>query len=505
MATAPPLDLRPPGASLSLPANIDAEQALLGCLLYDNNAFHRFSDLQAAHFFEPLHQRLYEAISGLIAKGSLADPMLLGERFAPDPAYAEVGGLRYLADLVDRAPPSANAKDYAAEIIDYAQRRALIVACGDASKAADEDRETSGLTHIETLEQELFALSETQAARGFLPFATFATQAINTAAAAYQRDGGLAGLSTGLSALDVKLGGLHPSDLVIVAGRPSMGKTALATNIAFNIARNYAYEVQPDGSHRTIRGGRVGFFSLEMSGEQLAMRILADAAEVSSDRLRKGEVQPTEFGRVRDACIEVQAMPLYVDDSGGVSIAQVATRARRMKRTTGLDVVIVDYLQLLSGSKRYGGGERTQEVTEITVGLKNIAKELNVPVIALAQLSRAVEQREDKRPQLSDLRESGSIEQDADVVMFCFREEYYLSRTEPDPKTQIDKHAAWSDQMEAARGRAEIIIGKQRHGPIGTVRMMFNGELTRFSDAPPDHDYRKADPVVRNPAGSDGE
>jgi replicative DNA helicase len=300
------------------------------------------------------------------------------------------------------------------------------------------------------------------------------------AAEAFSRDGGLAGLSTGLKALDQKLGGLHPSDLLIVAGRPSMGKSSLALNIAYDVAKNYAWEPQPDGSRKTVNGGVVAFFSLEMSAEQLAMRLLAEVSGVPSDRLRKGEIDASEFGRVRDASIDIQSAPLYIDDTGGLSMARLAARARRLKRQVGLDLVAVDYLQLLTVGDNNRNDNRVQEVTQITQGLKALAKELSVPVLACAQLSRQVEQRDDKRPQLSDLRESGSIEQDADVVMFVFRESYYKSRTEPREGTP--EHLAWQEEMDRVRNLAEVIIGKQRHGPIGTVKMHFNEDLTKFSD-----------------------
>jgi len=299
------------------------------------------------------------------------------------------------------------------------------------------------------------------------------------AARAYQRDGKLSGLATGLKDLDAKMGGLQPSDLIIVAGRPGMGKTALATNIAFNVARVYQGEKQPDGSIKTMNGGIVGFFSLEMSAEQLATRIIAEQSGVPSYKIRRGEIREDEFYKITDVARDMQTMPLYIDQTGGISIAQLAARARRLKRQRGLDVLVVDYLQLLSGSSKKGDN-RVQEMTEITTGMKALAKELNVPIIALSQLSRQVEQRDDKRPQLSDLRESGSIEQDADVVMFVFREEYYLKNREP--KLGTEEHIKWQTDMEQAHGRAEVIIGKQRHGPTGSVPLAFQADVTRFSD-----------------------
>ncbi|MEL7260159.1 MAG: DnaB-like helicase C-terminal domain-containing protein, partial [Pseudomonadota bacterium] len=295
--------------------------------------------------------------------------------------------------------------------------------------------------------------------------------------AAYQREGGLAGISTGLTDLDKKLGGLHPSDLLILAGRPSMGKTSLATNVAFNIAKAYKKGLKPDGSEGAIEGGVVGFFSLEMSAEQLAARILSEAAEVPSEQIRRGDMTEAEFRRFVDAAKALEACPLYIDDTPSIPIAQLAARARRLKRTHGLDMLIVDYIQLVRGTS----DNRVQEIGEISMGLKAIAKELNIPVIGLSQLSRQVESREDKRPQLSDLRESGSIEQDADVVMFVFREEYYKEREKPGDH-DLEAMAKWQEEMERLHGRAEVIIGKQRHGPIGSIDLSFEGRFTRFGN-----------------------
>ncbi len=300
------------------------------------------------------------------------------------------------------------------------------------------------------------------------------------AAKAYVRDGSLSGVATGLTDLDRYMGGLQPSDLVILAGRPGMGKTALATNIAFNIAKAYRGETRPDGTTAAIDGGRVGFFSLEMSAEQLATRIIAEQSGVPSYKIRRGDITENDFQHVAEAVREMQSIPFYIDQTGGISIAQLTARARRLKRQRGLDLLVVDYLQLLAGSRTARNDNRVQELTEITTGLKALAKELNVPIMALSQLSRQVEQRDDKRPQLSDLRESGSIEQDADVVLFVFREEYYLKNKEPRPGTE--EHVAWMNEMERAHGRAEVIIAKQRHGPTGMVELQFEAELTRFGN-----------------------
>ncbi len=487
MALVPALDLRPaPNDDAHIahaPANVEAEQALLGTILYDNAAFERLGDyLQSRHFYEPFHQRLFTDIATHIRKGQLAEPILLAEQFSRDPAFEELGGIRYFADLVDRAPPAANAPDYARAIYDLALRRDLIRIGGEittTAQAPDEDR--SARDQIEAAEAQLYTLAEDGGtSQGFVPFAQALHGAVQMAAEAHSREGGLAGLSTGLIDLDQKLGGLHPSDLLILAARPSMGKSALAVNIAFHVARNYAWEPQPDGSRKTVSGGVVAFFQLEMSAEQLAMRMLAEVSGVSGDRLRKGEIDAVEFGRIRDAALEIQEAPLYIDATGGITMAKLAARARRLKRMYGLDLIVVDYLQLVTMGEGSRVDNRVQEVSAITQGLKTLAKELAVPVIALAQLSRQVENREDKKPQLSDLRESGSIEQDADCVMFIYREEYYLSRTEPREGTP--EHLTWQEQMDQVAGQAEVIIGKQRHGPIGTVKLSFNSDLTKFGN-----------------------
>ncbi|HEX5380114.1 MAG TPA: replicative DNA helicase [Phenylobacterium sp.] len=490
MALVPVLDLRSAHNDVDIPhapANVEAEQALLGTVLYDNAAFERLGDyLQARHFYEPFHQRLFTAIETHIRKGQLAEPILLAEQFSRDPAFEELGGVRYLADLVDRAPPAANVPDYGRAIYDLALRRDLIRIGGDiatVAQAPDEDR--SARDQIEAAEAQLYALAETGGtSQGFIPFAEALHGAVTMAAEAHSREGGLAGVSTGLIDLDQKIGGLHPSDLVILAARPSMGKTSLACNIAYDIARHYAWEPQPDGSRKTVSGGVVAFFSLEMSAEQLAMRLLAEASGVSGDRLRKGEIDAVEFGRIRDAALEIQEAPLFIDATGGITMAKLAARARRLKRQHGLDVIFVDYLQLITGGDQKSDN-RVQEVSMITQSLKALAKELSVPVIALSQLSRQVENREDKKPQLSDLRESGSIEQDADMVMFIYRESYYLSRAEPREGTP--EHLTWQEQMDQVNGLAEVIIGKQRHGPIGIVRLSFNEDLTKFGNLARDH------------------
>ena len=465
----------------TLPSNIEAEQQLLGAILTNNDVYDRISSLiKAEHFFDPVHQRIFEIAAARIQKNALASPVTLKAFMEDDAGLKELGGPAYLARIAGAAISAYAARDYAQMIYDLAVRRDLIQLGRDISaRAAQVDVDSEPKEQITDAEQKLYKLGEQGVAeRGFQSFLKAVTEAVNVANAAYQRDGGLAGISTGLLDLDKKLGGLHPSDLIILAGRPSMGKTSLATNIAFNIAKVWKRGLRPDGSEGTVNGGVVGFFSLEMSAEQLAARILSEAAEVPSEQIRRGDMTEQEFRRFVEAAKALEACPLYIDDTPALPISQVAARARRLKRTHGLDVLMVDYLQLLRGSSKES---RVQEVSEITQGLKAIAKELNIPVIALSQLSRAVESRDDKRPQLSDLRESGSIEQDADVVMFVFREEYYREREKPGDH-DLEAMAKWQELMEKVHGKAEVIIGKQRHGPIGTVELSFEGRFTRFGN-----------------------
>ncbi|WP_339112379.1 replicative DNA helicase [Thioclava sp. GXIMD2076] len=465
-----------------VPHNIEAEQQLLGAILTNNDIYDRIAQVvKADHFYEPVHRRIYETAVARIQKNALASPVTLKGYLEDDSGLKELGGPAYLARLAGAAISAYAARDYAQMIHDLALRRELINVGRELSANAsklDVGQEAEQL--IVQTEGALYKLAESGTAeKGFVSFLKAVTEAVQSANAAYQREGGLAGISTGLRDLDKKLGGLHSSDLIILAGRPSMGKTSLATNIAFNIAKAYKRGQKPDGSEGAIEGGCVGFFSLEMSAEQLAARILSEAAEVPSEQIRRGDMSEHEFRRFVEAAKSLETCPLYIDDTPALPIAQVAARCRRLKRTHGLDVVIVDYLQLLRGSGR--GDNRVQEIGEISMGLKAIAKELNIPVIALSQLSRTVESREDKRPQLSDLRESGSIEQDADVVMFVYRDEYYKEREKPGDH-ELEKMAAWQQVMEQVHGKAEIILGKQRHGPIGSVEVAFEGRFTRFSD-----------------------
>ncbi len=463
------------------PHNIEAEQALLGALLYDNDVYQRVGDfLKPDHFYDPLHARIYESASQLIIAGSLADAVVLRSRFERDPGMAEIGGPVYLADLMREAPDGASAVEYGKLIYDLALRRELIRFGQDVAHTAEDSVDDIPATSVlEDAERGLFALAETGGTQKSLrPFHEALEESMKMASAAYQRGGGLSGISTGLKSLDAKLGGMHRSDLIILAGRPSMGKTSLATNIAFSMARAYQAEETADGQRKTTEGGVVAFFSLEMSSEQLATRLIADYSGISSYHIRQGKIDAAQFEDIRDAVHEINQIPLYIDDTGGLSIGALTARARRLKRRFGLDCIVVDYLQLVTGSSRTDN--RVQEISEVTQALKALAKELNVPVIALSQLSRQVENRDDKKPQLSDLRESGSIEQDADVVMFVYREAYYHERLEP--KEGTEQHLQWEDEMREIRNQADVIIGKQRHGPIGSVKVAFDPERTKFSD-----------------------
>ena len=464
------------------PHNIEAEQSLLGAILVNNDAFYRVSDfLEAKHFFEPIHQTIFETAGSLIRMGKVATPVTL-KTFLP--AEIDLGGLtvgQYLARLAAEATTIINAQDYGRTIYDLSLRRDLIQIGEDMVNVAYEAPvDFAPRVQIEDAERKLYELAETgRYDGGFQKFSQALTTAIDMAANAYKRDGKLSGISTGLRDLDIKMGGLQQSDLIIVAGRPGMGKTALSTNIAYNVAKAYRGDLQADGTTKAVNGGIVGFFSCEMSAEQLATRIIAERTGIPSSTIRRGGITESDFEKIRDYSIELQSLPFYIDETGGLSIAQLTARARRLKRQKGLDLIVVDYIQLLQGSSKKSDS-RVQEITEITTSLKALAKELNVPVIALSQLSRQVESRDDKRPQLSDLRESGSIEQDADVVIFVYREEYYLGNKEPRPGTP--EHEKWKLDMDLVHGKAEVIIGKQRHGPTGTVELHFEASVTRFGD-----------------------
>ena len=486
-----PLDDTSHGGHIAPPHNLSAEAAVLGAILFDNNTFQRVADLlRPSDFYAPAHQELFEVSANMIQQGRIADGVTLREHFEKADKLTEIGGARYLEQLLDSAAFGAEVADYAQMIRDLAIRRSLVDISSDMQgRALNPAPEESGERQIEMTERKLFDLAERGASsKGFKSFAEALTESLKVAEAAFKREGKIAGIPTDLRDLDNKLGGLHRSDLIILAGRPSMGKTSLATNIAYNAAAAYRAEMQEDGSKKTVDGAIVGFFSLEMSYEQLATRIIAERTGITTHRIRQGDLEKSDFERLREATEELQNLPLYIDDSGGISISQLAARARRLQRSVGLDMLVIDYLQLITTTSAGANANRVQEITQITTTLKALAKDLNVPIVALSQLSRAVEQRDDKRPQLADLRESGSIEQDADVVMFVYREEYYLARTEPgadpnDPSSN-EKWANWRQRMDQVYGKAEVIIGKQRHGPIGKVELAFDSNVTRFGNLP---------------------
>lgn len=477
-----------------LPHNVDAEMALLGAILVNNRAFERISDfLRPEHFVLAEHARIFEACSRLLERGQVADPVTLKAWFEQDEALATVGGVTYLMQLAECATTTINAGEYGRLVHDLYLRRELIdLGEGVVNRAYTSEVDEDANQQIERAEQGLYDLA-TRGTHdgGFVAFHETMISALHIAEAAHKRQGLLSGVPCGFRDLDSKLGGLHPSDLVILAGRPSMGKTALATNMAFNAARAYRTEAGTDGGQKVVDGAVIGFFSLEMSREQLATRILAEQTRIPSDRIRRGMLGTDKFPDLVAGSRELQRLPIYIDDTPALSISAMRTRARRLKRQHGLGMIVVDYLQLIAPSPGSRHDNRVQELSEITRGLKTLAKELEVPVLALSQLSRAVEQREDKRPQLADLRESGTIEQDADVVMFIFREQYYLERSEPSQRPDesddkfLKRHEDWMQRCERAHNIGEVIIAKQRHGPIGTVKLFFEGEFTRFGDLDP--------------------
>lgn len=475
-----------------MPHNIEAEQALLGAILVNNEAATKVqSFLFAEHFYEPVHGRIYQSILKLIDKNQVADPVKLKPYFENDETLADIGGAQYLVRLAASAATIINALDYGRTIYDLALRREIINIGSDMVNIAyDSEVDQEASTQIEMAEASLFDLAEKgQSEGGFQAFSSALTEAVSNIESAFRDPHSLSGIDTGLQSLNEMIGGMHKSDLVILAGRPAMGKTALATNIAFNAAKHWIDDKKNGEDMDNTKGAVVGFFSLEMSADQLASRILADVANryyegrdtIQSHEMRRGKLTQEQFEAIARAAYELEEVPLFIDDTPALTIAGLRTRARRLKRQQGLGLIIVDYLQLLRGSGRGTAGEnRVQEVSEITRGLKSLAKELNIPVIALSQLSRNVESRENKRPMLSDLRESGSIEQDADMVMFVYREEYYKEKQKPSEGTP--EHDTWMADMEKSRGRAEVIIGKQRHGPVGTVQLAFHASVTRFSD-----------------------
>ena len=465
------------------PHNYEAEMALLGALLVNNKAYERVQDhLRPEHFADALHGEIFGVCATLIERGQLADPVTLRNYLGQAEAFAERGGQAYLARLANSVITLHNAQDLGREVYDCFLRRELIdVGATVVDRAFEHDLETTAPDQIEMAEEQLYALAEQgQIEGGLQTFKTAVVSAIEMAEAAYRRDGHLVGVPTGFTDLDRMLGGLHKSDLLIVAARPAMGKTAFATNIAYHAASS----LRPGNDKHEY----VAYFSLEMSADQLATRILSEHAHVRSDSIRRGDVSEGEFYRILDVSRALHTLPLFIDDTPALTVPALRTRARRLKRQQGLGLIVVDYLQLMQGSAVSRREGRVQEVSEITRGLKAVAKELDVPVLALSQLSRAVEQRDDKRPQLSDLRESGSIEQDADVVMFLYREEYYREREKPTQRdSEIDdkfqeRQDRYRKLLAKCRNVAEVILSKQRHGPIGTVNLQFTGEFTRFSD-----------------------
>ncbi len=468
-----------------LPHNLEAEQGLLGLLMLNNRQLDEISDfLRAEHFYQPPHQRIYDAILKLVHHGHNASPVTLKGYFENDEGLEPVGGARYLAELAGEVPQMNNAKDYADTIYELYLRRELALMGEDITRAAHEQSIDQNVSQtIEEIESRLFSLAETGTANNAaVSFQDSIVEAIELAERAYNAPGTVTGIPTAFHDLDHLLGGLQPSDLLILAARPSMGKTALATNIGLNAALQF---LATNGQE----GAKVGVMSLEMSRQQISTRMLSQLSQISSDTIRKGQITNEDFTQIVDAGQRHSKLPLYIDDTSGLTISTLRTRARRMKRQFGIDLLIVDYLQLLYGdSNRKTPENRTQEVSAITRGLKDIAKDLNIPVLALSQLSRNVENREDKRPQLADLRESGSIEQDADVVMFIYRHEYYLSREEPQKKSGEDdnnfnsRYAQWESALSECANVAEVIVAKQRHGPIGTVKLYFNPNLTKFAD-----------------------
>jgi replicative DNA helicase len=481
----------PATESASLPQNVEAEAALLGAMMLDNRLVEDIQTrLRPEHFFEPLHGRIYDAILRLMDRNMLATPVTLRPMFEGDAGMRELGGPAYLAQLTGSGAALIGARDFASQIYDLALLRALVgVGRSMVEQALDTSEDVDPKAQIEQAEVALYRVAEEGGEEGSVKSFGQATKiVIENASAALNSGGHVAGLTTGLEALNAKIGGLHPSDLIILAGRPGMGKTALATNIAFNVAIRYIRD-QEAGIERSV-GAPVAFFSLEMSADQLATRVLSEQAEISGEQIRMGKISNAEFTSFARAAQDLENLPLFIDDTPGLTIAALRTRARRLKRQKGIGAIVVDYLQLLQGSGRNSDGNRVQEISEISRGLKTLAKELSVPVIALSQLSRQVEQRENKKPVLSDLRESGSIEQDADMVWFVYRDDYYLNLAKPkeasitagDSAVEVTAFEEWQQRMSRAHNRAELIIAKQRHGSTGSIPLKFESRFTKFSD-----------------------
>ena len=455
------------------PQNLEAEQTVLGTILLSNEILDEISDINEDFFFNPINKKIYKIISDLMAKGLLANPITLKNFFSNEDELNEIGGSEYLVKLTKFSTSKLQIKYYANLLHDLKIRRNLIdISKETLEESQNKNSEISAEQIIESAEKKLFDIAERgKFNKSYVEFKEALAETIAVASSAYKNEGGIVGVPTGLRDLDDRLGGLHKSDLLIIAGRPSMGKTALATNIAFHAAK----QIQENNKKSTVT-----FFSLEMSSEQLSTRILSEQSRVKSNDIRKGNINQDEFEKFLESSKNLENLPLFIDDTPAITISTLSNRARRIKRLHGLDLIIVDYIQLMkSGSYRNEG--RVQEVAEITQGLKALAKELDVPVLALSQLSRAVEQRDDKKPQLSDLRESGSIEQDADVVMFVYREEYYEEKKEP--RVGTAEHVEWQEKMSLIHGQAELIIGKQRHGPTGIIRLEFESAYTKFKDA----------------------
>ncbi len=470
-------------------SNLDAEVALIGCLLWDNRNFEKISDfLEEIHFVDENHQLIFKKIKELLNKNILVSPITLKNYLSDENFKLDI--TNYLNQIKDSSPSTQNTYQYAKIIHELYLKRSLIgIGQNMIHDTFDTDVENSGESLIENAENDLYNLSNIGSAeRKYSKFGEALKDAINIINESFKREGKIAGISSGLQDLDNKLGGFHKSDLIIIAGRPSMGKTALGTNIAFNVAKSFNEKIDDSGNKILVDGGKVAFFSLEMSSEQLATRILAEQTKISGDKMRKAELSRDDFKKIAKSSSELEDLNLYIDDNPILTVATLRARARRLKRLYGIELIIIDYLQLMSSSNKVKGEGRVQEISEITRGLKAIAKELDIPIIALSQLSRQVEQREDKRPQLSDLRESGTIEQDSDVVMFIFRESYYLERMEPIKKPEEteekynERTSRWQELCEKAHNIAEIIIAKQRHGPIGNIKTHFEANYTRFSD-----------------------
>ncbi|HWU72018.1 MAG TPA: replicative DNA helicase [Sphingomonas sp.] len=475
-----------------LPRNVEAEAAMLGAMMIDNRLADDIVDrLEPMHFYEPVHGRVFAAIKSLRSQDMLATPVTLRPMFEADEGMKELGGVAYLASLTGSGAGLIGARQFATQIYDLAMLRTLVsVGHSMVDRAMDTSEEVNPRAQIEAAEEELYRVAADGGAENSVKsFAQASTMAVKMAEKALNWGGNLSGVTTGLDSVNSKIGGMHHSDLMILAGRPGMGKTSLATNIAFNAAQRWMRDMRDGIPPSKSVGAKVAFFSLEMSADQLATRILAEQSRISSEALRMGKISKAEFEQLAAAAAELENLPFFIDDTGGLTIASLHTRVRRLQRrhNNEIGLVVVDYLQLLTGSGK-GDGNRVQEISEISRGLKTLAKDMNVPVLALSQLSRAVESREDKRPMLSDLRESGSIEQDADMVWFVFREDYYTAQREPkrpmegDEAKVFEDHARWAADMERVYGLAELIVAKQRHGATGKVVLKFDPTITRFSD-----------------------